>query len=55
MTSERPYRRRLSRPEAIKILREQAGKQWDATLVNRFLPLVESTDAESVADARTAG
>ena len=55
LTSDRPYRARVSRAEALKILREHAGKQWDASLVERFLPLVESTGTESVADARSAG
>jgi len=55
LTSDRPYRARVSRAEALKILREHAGKQWDASLVERFLPLVESTGTESVADARSTG
>ena len=55
MTSDRPYRGRLSRTEAIGILRQGAGKQWDATLVERFLPLIEKTDVESAPEARTAG
>lgn len=55
MTSDRPYRGRLSREAATGILRQGAGKQWDATLVERFLPLIEKTDAESAPEARTAG
>ncbi len=56
MTSDRPYRRRRSREEAIRTLEQGAGKQWDATLVKRFLRLVEETGgAEAVSEARSAG
>jgi len=55
MTSDRPYRGRLSRAEAVGILRQGAGKQWDAALVERFLPLIEKTDVESASQAQTAG
>jgi len=55
MTSDRPYRGRLSREEAIGILRQGAGKQWDAVLVKRFLPLIEKPDVESAPEARSAG
>src|SRR5438270_848493 len=51
MTSDRPYRRRRSRAEAIQTLAQGAGKQWDASLVERFLQLV----AETVPETRTAG
>lgn len=56
MTSDRPYRRRRSREEAIRTLEQGAGKQWDASLVKRFLRLVEETGgAEAVSEARSAG
>jgi cyclic di-GMP phosphodiesterase len=55
MTSDRPYRRRRSREEAIQTLRQGAGKQWDATLVERFLRLVDETGIESLPEARSAG
>lgn len=55
LTSDRPYRPRLSRQQALETLREQAGKQWDANLVDRFLRLVEATGTETVADVSTAG
>jgi putative two-component system response regulator len=53
MTSDRPYRRRRSKTEAMQILSQGAGKQWDASLVERFLQLVAKTDAET--GIRTAG
>ncbi len=55
MTSDRPYRPRRSKEEAVHTLEQGAGKQWDATLVERFLPLVADTDAEVVPTAETAG
>jgi len=55
ITSDRPYRRRRSKVEAMRTLSQGAGKQWDASLVERFLQLVATTDAETVPGARTAG
>jgi putative two-component system response regulator len=55
MTSDRPYRRRRSREEAVHTLRQGAGQQWDAALVERFLRLVEDTGAEPITEARSAG
>ena len=55
MTSDRPYRARRSKAEAVNTLQQGAGKQWDATLVERFLPLVARPDAEVVSTAETAG
>jgi cyclic di-GMP phosphodiesterase len=55
ITSDRPYRRRRSRAEAIQTLAQGAGKQWDASLVERFLQLVAKTDAETIPEIRTAG
>jgi putative two-component system response regulator len=55
ITNDRPYRGRRSREEAVGILRQGAGKQWDATLVERFVRLVEKTDVESGSQIRTAG
>jgi len=37
MTSERPYRRALSRKEAISELKRNAGTQFDPTIVKAFL------------------
>jgi len=55
MTSDRPYRRRRSKAEAMRTLAQGAGKQWDASLVERFLQLVAKTDAETMPGIRTAG
>jgi len=40
MTSERPYRAALSREEAIRELREQAGTQFDPRIVEEFLAMI---------------
>ncbi len=37
MTSARPYRPPMSHEEAIKVLKEGAGKQWDHKVVETFL------------------
>ncbi len=55
MTSDRPYRRRRTREEAIGILEQGAGKQWDAALVERFVRLVDGTGADTLHQARSAG
>ena len=37
MTTDRPYRKRLSHPEAVRRLRESAGTQFDADVVDAAL------------------
>ena len=41
MTSPRPYRNRLSEEEALQIIREGAGSQWDPKVVDAFLKVIE--------------
>lgn len=41
MTSDRPYRKALSRGQAIEQLKQFAGKQFDPRLVQHFLHIVE--------------
>lgn len=55
LTSDRAYRRRRPREEMISTLRQGAGKQWDASLVETFLKVVAATDSATVRDARPAG
>lgn len=43
MTSDRPYRAGLNPVEAIEILHNGAGKQWDPQLVPVFVKLIEQT------------
>ncbi len=47
MTSDRPYRQAMSHQAAADILREGAGRQWDATVVRIFLDRVQVEDARS--------
>jgi len=40
MTSDRPYRKALSVDQAIQILLEGRGKQWDPVIVNTFVDMI---------------
>ncbi len=42
LTSDRPYRRAYTKEEAIKIIKEGAGTQFDPEIVNVFLKILES-------------
>jgi HD-GYP domain-containing protein (c-di-GMP phosphodiesterase class II) len=42
MTSDRPYRKALSPHQAIRILLEGRGKQWEPTIVNAFVDMIAS-------------
>lgn len=46
MTSDRPYRRRLSQTTAIERLRAAAGIQFDALVVEKFIECLEAYDTE---------
>ena len=52
MTSDRPYRRALSKQEALRRLREGAGTQFDPTVVEAFLAWVDTEDGALVTDRR---
>lgn len=55
LNADRPYRRRLSREQAIRTLREGAGTQWDRDLVDRFLEVLDQSGAASVESEARAG
>jgi putative nucleotidyltransferase with HDIG domain len=40
LTSDRPYRRRLSVQEALRVIRDQAGSQFDPHLARKFLQMI---------------
>ncbi len=54
MVSDRPYRAGLDPEEALRRLRANAGKQWDAAMVQTFLTLLDDGLAQQVTDARLA-
>lgn len=41
LTSDRPYRKAFTKDEAIKIIREGSGTQFDPAIVNVFLDILE--------------
>lgn len=56
MTSDRPYRKALSTKQALQILLEEQGKQWDAKIVSAFVELIaEQTTVEKGADMEAMG
>jgi len=44
--SDRPYRKAMTREEALRHIREQSGAYFDPTLVKLFLAMLESLNAE---------
>jgi HD-GYP domain-containing protein (c-di-GMP phosphodiesterase class II) len=45
MTTARPYRKRLSHPEAVRRLRDAAGTQFDAAVVEVALGVLNELRA----------
>jgi HD-GYP domain-containing protein (c-di-GMP phosphodiesterase class II) len=41
MTSDRPYRKSLPKEVAFKILMDERGKQFDPTIVDAFLDIMQ--------------
>ena len=41
LTEQRPYRAKLSIPDALEIIKSDSGKKWNDNLVNEFISLVE--------------
>jgi len=54
MVSDRPYRRGLQREEALRRLDVNAGKQWDAALVETFIQLLDDGLDDRVASSHLA-
>ena len=42
MTTHRPYRRAMDVRQAIKLLKQHAGRQFDTQIVDTFLELLEA-------------
>jgi diguanylate cyclase (GGDEF)-like protein len=49
MTTDRPYRKRLSHPEAVRRLRESAGSQFDADVVEIAVTVIERATEPALA------
>jgi diguanylate cyclase (GGDEF)-like protein len=47
MTSERPYRKSLTKEEALKVLQEGAGKEWDPRLVKIFVSIIQKESTKT--------
>jgi HD-GYP domain-containing protein (c-di-GMP phosphodiesterase class II) len=58
MTSDRPYRKALSANQALQILLEGRGKQWDPQIVNTFVDLMinlmDEESTESLSNPQTS-
>ncbi len=46
MTSDRPYRKALSRQVAMNVMEQQAGQQFDPEVVKAFLDVLKSSDTQ---------
>jgi len=44
LISDRPYRKAYSKDEAIKIIKDGAGSQFDPAIVNAFMPILEKNE-----------
>jgi len=47
MTSDRPYRPSMSKEEALKVIQEGAGKEWDPRLVKIFVSIIQKEGGKS--------
>lgn len=48
LTQDRPYRRRLTSGTALAVLREHAGSQWDADIVQQLTTMVAGSSLDVV-------
>ena len=54
LTSDRPYRPRMSRAQAEQVLKERRGKAYDPWIVDRFLEILDKLEASESQDGQTA-
>jgi len=47
MTSERPYRKKMSKEEAIEELKRYAGKHFDSDIVDLFIEIINSEEVKN--------
>ena len=48
LTSKRPYRKSFSKKEALRIIQEGSGKQFDPEIVKRFMAIVEKKNGKKM-------
>lgn len=51
LTSDRPYRPKMSRQQAEQILRDRRGKSYDPWVVDRFLSILDKLEAMDLAES----
>ena len=54
LTSDRPYRPRMTREQAEQVLRERRGKTYDPWIVDRFLAILDNLEASENAETTSA-
>jgi putative nucleotidyltransferase with HDIG domain len=52
LTSDRPYRPRMTRPQAEQVLRDRRGKTYDPWIVDQFLAILDELEALDAAERR---
>ena len=55
LTSDRPYRPRMARPQAEQVLKERRGKNYDPWVVDQFLKLLDRFEQEEAEEQARAG
>jgi putative nucleotidyltransferase with HDIG domain len=55
LTSDRPYRPRMSRQQAEQILKERRGKTYDPWVVDQFIKILDKLEQMELAHAAAAG
>jgi putative nucleotidyltransferase with HDIG domain len=55
LVSDRPYRPRLSQPEALRVLQARSGTMYDPRVVAKFLEIVETVPTEPHRTAPSEG
>ena len=54
LTSDRPYRPRMTRQQAEQVLSERRGKHYDPWVVDRFLSLLDNLERQEAEEQRQA-
>jgi putative nucleotidyltransferase with HDIG domain len=54
LTSDRPYRPRMTRQQAEQVLRERRGKAYDPWIVDQFLRILDTLEAQESENRRSS-